>query len=489
MKRARKSSALGTENSNPTQLIQSFSISDLPSRILVGIFLTLPTKSIVFCKSVCKKWNTLISNPHFSKLHFAQAKPQFLLRTRDSTRSSRTLFLVDIEENGTGFNRENESHTPNKPSIILNTKLKIPLRNAEVLLNNNNNDEGPNNKGNRRLKLKPKDHNYNIVNSCKGLLCLSEHSRNDPVAVANPVTGEFVKLPRTCNDLDCKTFVDCGLGFSPKSKKFKVVRIFSGYTAVTERVVRQSYGKTVAEVHTLGTDSWRSVTGAVPYSFKKLAFPTYINGALYAFCINNKESDCIVSFLFDNEQFEPVPLPPQWKWRPKRRNVSMGVLGVDQLCVCDTSDVETTKIWVMKDDGVSKSWTQFFTIYTDWPCGLCQPLNHFKNGALLMFSNCLQELIYSDQKHFRDKYLGIHGLKSRYEAIVHTPSFVSLKDIVVGPRGTVDILNINSRCGKLKLQGETKTHYLVEQHKEMGPLNCSSNEVEVKYWTKHFWSK
>ena len=81
--------------------------------------------------------------------------------------------------------------------------------------------------------MKPKDHKYKIVNSYHGLLCLSEPSRNNPVVVCNPVTGEFINFPESsCNDEDVKNFVDCGLGYSPKSNQYKVIIIFGQNTWV-----------------------------------------------------------------------------------------------------------------------------------------------------------------------------------------------------------------------------------------------------------------
>lgn len=134
MKRKRILPASGTENCNPDDLIQisGCAIIDLPNRILVKIFLNLTTKSIVFCKSVCKRWRSLISNPQFANLHFAQAKPQLLLRNLDSIRVSRTLFLVEPDyADGRGFDlnfcscRYQENHSCNC-HMELNAKLKIP---------------------------------------------------------------------------------------------------------------------------------------------------------------------------------------------------------------------------------------------------------------------------------------------------------------------------------------------------------------------------
>lgn len=120
----------------------------------------------------------------------------------------------------------------------------------------------------------------------------------------------------------------------------------------------------------------------------------------------------------------------------------MGVLRGD-LCFCDGSDL-SIEVWLLKNYGIDRqSWTKLFTINSD--CyGLYQPIHYFKNGALLMYRNYTNGLIYAtNPESFIDKYLRLYGIKSRYEAIVHTPSFVSLKEIVVG--SNVEILNVNSR--------------------------------------------
>ncbi|WCJ18511.1 hypothetical protein M5689_000857 [Euphorbia peplus] len=51
------------------------------------------------------------------------------------------------------------------------------------------------------------------------------------------------------------------------------------------------------------------------------------------------------------------------------------------------------------------------------------------------------------------------GIKSKFEAIPHIPSFVSLKDA----RHDVDVLNVNSRCAELRLHNEAKTVSLVAE--------------------------
>ncbi|XP_062102948.1 F-box protein At3g07870-like [Humulus lupulus] len=500
MKRKRTSIVCDVEKSNLNEeLIQmsGSTIFDLPDQIIVEIFFSLTTKSIVFCKSVCKKWRNLISEPQFAELHFAQAKPQFLFRTLDSIRISRTLYLVEPDDqDGPGFESDLDLCMPSFEEygcryrrMKLNAKLKIPLRNAESVLKNQDDPNTKKKKKKRCLNLKPKDHKFKIVNSCNGLLCLSEPLRNDPVALCNPVTGEFMNLPPgSCDDEDLTEVIDCGFGFSPKSNQYKVLRVFKRiyYVKRPEHHYDTSFNftNTYAVVHTLGTDSWRSVDYAPQTKFK-LGFPTYLDGALYGLYVDHGRPNYIISFNFDDEKFEQLDVPPECE-KTWITDITMGVLR-GNLCVCDRSDL-SVDIWTLQSfSTVRKAWSKLITVHCDWPYGLYQPIHGFNSGALLIFRNDTSELMYSNPDGFEPKCIHLCGLKTRYETIVHIPSFMSLRDIVAG-NSNVEILNVNTRCGSLKLPGETKDLIL------KGPvfedaLDSDSFEIEEDYWTNYWWKK
>src|SRR6266487_4448246 len=68
---------------------------NIPSHITVQILLQLPIKSLFICKCVCKMWKTLISEPHFAKLHFQKTPSSLMIRTNDRRQVSRTLYLLE----------------------------------------------------------------------------------------------------------------------------------------------------------------------------------------------------------------------------------------------------------------------------------------------------------------------------------------------------------------------------------------------------------
>ncbi|PON90680.1 F-box associated domain [Trema orientale] len=409
-------------------------MADLPTPILVEIFLKLSAKSVIMSKSACP-----------------------LIRAVDKSLISRTLYLFDEPEDNAGLDLEDCSCEFGSDrfekcgrchiSLKLNSKLKIPLRNARLALDKQADFDATNPvKGGTRRKrcdrlyLKPRDHRCSIVNSCNGLLCLSDPLSNEPVAICNPITGEFVFLPkpRRCENDD--TFIDCELGFSPKNNQYKVVRIFSRWRLSDPHFGLKLYHSTVAEVHTLGTNSWRRI-GNAPHSKYKLAFPTYRNGFLHWFCVSYKIPSCIISFDLDNEQFQPVP-PPCFLEGGLMSYVSLGVLR-GCLCVCAaTSSFYPFDLWIMQEYGVGESWTNVVSIAS--------------------------------------------GDEMRAYAIAHIPSFALLKDILMGTN--VEVLNINSRCGKLKLPGETKA-VLLEGKQEGDSSDSDSLYRKRELWYDYWWTK
>lgn len=437
------------------------SITDLPSPITFDIMLRVSVKGLLICKCVCKTWRNLILDPKFATLHFARGEAYPLIRTLSPTHVSRTLYLFEDcygIECGSCTCDHSDFLCHSHIKVGINTKLKIPLRDAELLTPN----EGDSNvnldakggvKRKRCVKLRPKDHKFNVVNSCKGLICLSNPLQNDPVAVCNPVTGEYIVLPDSKQpDKSTEIHMDCGLGFSLEANKFKVIRIFN---LTKSEMLRRPiiwnhgvYGRRVAEIHTLGTGSWKRI-GIAPCapSVSNLGFPTYLNGAIHWLC-SDLNSDYIISFNFDNEKFQSFPPPP-----PSddidfdtSRNVSLGVLG-EWLCICN-SEFEYLDIWVMKDYGTQESWSKDYCIDTctdhgRWLRGLYEPMSYLRNGAILLFHRLGNAVVYYDPKIDEFYFLKLRGIKSKFEAIAHTPSFISLKDAVGG--GNLAVLNIKSR--------------------------------------------
>ncbi|KAF7831420.1 F-box protein interaction domain protein [Senna tora] len=210
------------------------SFADLPSPITTNILLRLPMTSVLICKCVCKSWHTIISDPHFAKLHFKNAPTDVMIR-----------------------------------HMKLAAKFKLPLRDAKMVLDKMLEAK---NGGRKRsyIACKPRDDKFAVVNSCKGLLCLCDPMDRDPLVVCNPITGEFIRLPET-RTIMRGTFVS-GFGYHEKTREFKVIRVYDSYAQDPANAKKWLSNGRVAEMLTLGNGTWKSVgVGIVPFD---LRFPT-----------------------------------------------------------------------------------------------------------------------------------------------------------------------------------------------------------------------
>ncbi|CAL0302892.1 unnamed protein product [Lupinus luteus] len=312
---------------------------------------------------------------------------------------------------------------------------------------------------------------FGIVNSCNGLLCVCTSPFNNPIYVCNPITGEYIMLPKPklnpnlfCyymdeeekSELYKSNFVVSGFGFNPKTNQYKVMRMMELETTTETRYV-------TVQVLTLGSTSWETIgsiqswdsigvrlaqiTGPIikDASYKK-SFCVYLNGSVHWLCNSTYNTMFIASFNFENENIVEILPPSQLRYEGKQGvgNMRLGVLN-DCLYLTDVDSYVNFKIWVLKDYNDRKmSWTLDWVIDTVslniWPRGLYQPIKYLENGDLLMFHPSNALVCYSPkQKRFR--YFKIHGIDSDFEMVPHSPCLLPMKDVVRVENPQVQILN------------------------------------------------
>ncbi|CAI9090440.1 OLC1v1025215C1 [Oldenlandia corymbosa var. corymbosa] len=399
------------------------SILDITDSVLIDILLRFPIKSIIMCKCVCKPWHRVISDPNFAKMHFARAEPCPLIRTLGGSGVSRMLYLIEPSEININYAGEKAV------DLRLDTRLKIPLRNIEMLPENDADDyklcsRGSNCNGSfkrRCVKVTAKEQKFHIVNSCNGFLCLSDPLNNNPLVVCNPVTGEYLNLPKT-NEFDesSKDMMTCGFGISNKSNQYTVLRMLTGKRELCCCPItgKEIFSSQMAEVHVLGTSSWRCI-GHAPYSGKKLKFMIYLSGSVYWAC---DESRMIYSFDFDEAKFRAIEPPPYADmWPAGWYKVALGML-VGRLSLCRTSiSSDEVRVWILETNGELTAWKEFKTI-------------HLGGDDSVFF--------YSRLEFGLCKYFRIQLAKAKFAAVTYIPSFICLKDVVQGD--WFEILNVNS---------------------------------------------
>ncbi|XP_059652057.1 F-box protein At3g07870-like [Cornus florida] len=381
----------------------NFCILELPVHIICDILSRLPLKTIICCKCVCKLFLKLLTDPYFAKVHLTNSSTAALI-IRESFSISFYIYMLNLDETtSTACSTDDPLHRFH-PSHALNKKnAELRFRNGEATL----------------------------VGSCNGLLCLySNSSKESSYYICNPILGEYMVVPsRIPSTPFCNYLNHSGFGFCPRTNQYKVIRFLRSTD------FEQNLSKTVAEIHTLGTDSWRSIKDA-PCPKAKGSFDSLLNGALHWIADSRTTSDLICSFDLETEQFRPVPPPAHFDtaYTSKISWINVGALG-GWLCICYVFSDAQFEVWVMKDYGVKESWIKEFVIDTKFYCGLRvedlhQPIKFLNNGELWLICGSKSLVIYSPEKGtFRDfKTLEL----PKAEVIAHIPSFISLKDTVIG---------------------------------------------------------
>ncbi|KAM0956031.1 hypothetical protein ACFX2A_024857 [Malus domestica] len=285
--------------------------------IIIEILSRLPVRSLLQFRCVCKSWRALISNPHFVTKHLSHAVLTCMNNTRTFTlfiSSTRIHSIVHIALN----DQQSDSHVR-----VTVKELDFPVMIPDIVLTR-------------------------IVGSCNGLICLEVNCNK--IIIWNPCTGQSKVLPKPLYSGS----LFYGFGYDSTTDDYKVIRGSSKTTLGSKEVTIQ--------VFSLKSDSWRSADDDHGNYIHLEGKGCFLNGALHWVEVSMVASR-ILSFDLAEEKFkEKLPLP----YLGNKNCVFVGV-GVSKNCLFVYSyPLEMDlRIWVMKEYGVAKSWTEVVKISLD----------------------------------------------------------------------------------------------------------------------------
>ncbi|KAI9109344.1 hypothetical protein K1719_019688 [Acacia pycnantha] len=341
----------------------------LPQEILLEILYRLPGKSLVKFTSVCKAWNSLITDQTFIHDH--------LNRRIQASIGNNSLFFHFYYPEVRGQRRHLLKHheTEYFYSLYSVNKQTNHLFLERVQFSN----------------LFQQIRWTQFVSTCNGLVCLADcYSPSDyeTIVIWKP---KYLVLPEqimTFRDRERLEYSLClGFGFDSRNNDYKLIRLMNHWrTQHTPHV----------EVYSLVSCSWRSITVRVPqfrlgdYNGLRTSF---VNGAVHWVAGRRRrggsDDTFILSFDVTEETFRELTLPQQSgesKWIHSRLLV---VEGGHSLAIVNRRYVNQHQqlvynIWVMKEYGIAESWTELFEFDHSYYGGISDILALTRSGKVVM---------------------------------------------------------------------------------------------------------
>ncbi|KAL2320162.1 hypothetical protein Fmac_029131 [Flemingia macrophylla] len=319
----------------------------LPEDLIVEILSWIP----IF-RCVSKSWNSLIFTPKFIKLHF-QRSPKY---THIFMNFSFPFIKYDFKPSNFASIWSLRDLFESPSSAIRHGRRLVGIRDGSY----------------------PDCANVKII--CKGLVCLlyydcvyDDLKEHYYFRFWNPATKLISgESPRffLCRSNYRSTDVQFGFGFDDLSDTFKVVTMAVDIKS-QQREVR---------VHCLGDMDWRKVL--IPCDHRILSFEgKFVGGTInwlacptVVFGSNTTQIDPVVTvhqlviFSFDlkNETYKYIPMSIPIDSKPPMSlliDSSPPEVGILNHCLCLYYDrMETFVVWLMREFGDDKSWTQLLNI-------------------------------------------------------------------------------------------------------------------------------
>lgn len=362
----------------------------IPQELLHEILIKLPVESLVRFTIVCKSWYSIITDPQFVNLQCNYAnlnenKKPLLVRFYDR---------VVKEENYT-IRCDDETFSEEF------TRVEFPFKSPLGY--------------------------FRIVGICNGLVCLSDDLFGDTerVILWNPAVRKSVDIEMPVRPKYPHMFV-LGFGNCPVTNDHKVVRVVYLKDSSLNFTVPPE-----VQVYSLSTGSWRDVNAGAPLSYmvEYTWSQVFVSGCVHWLAYRKQgesgSRNLLVSFHMGDEVFGEVMLPDSLA-NDIVYDMSVSICRDSLAALKYNKEIgqESCVVWVMREYGVSESWTKLYTIRVLET--LTRTIGFRKDGEVVL-SLCNNELVSYDPVAGQIKGLGITGNIRSFFVGNYVESLVLLK--------------------------------------------------------------
>lgn len=382
-------------------------MATIPMDIVNDIFLRLPAKTLVRCRTLSKPCYHLINDPDFIESHLhrvLQSGDHLMILLRGALR----LYTVDLD------------------SLDSVSDVEHPMKRG-----------GP----------------TEVFGSSNGLIGLS-NSPTD-LAVFNPSTRQIHRLPPSSIDLpdgsSTRGYVFYGFGYDSVSDDYKVVRMVQ-FKIDSDDELGCSFPYEV-KVFSLKKNSWKRVESVSTSSIRLLFYFYYhllyrrgygvLAGNSLHWVLPRRPGliafNLIVRFDLALEEFGIVRFPETVA--NGNVDIQMDISVLDGcLCLMCNYDQEYVDVWMMKEYNVRSSWIKVFTVQKPKSVksfAYMRPLVYSKDKDKVLLELNNTKLVWFDVESKKMSTLRIKDCPSSYSAEVVVSS------LVLGCKG--DLNNIKYR--------------------------------------------
>ncbi|XP_026452426.1 F-box protein CPR1-like [Papaver somniferum] len=260
-----------------------------------------------------------------------------------------------------------------------------------------------------------------LTDSCDGLIGSSTCDPNGytlgMICLWNLSTREYKNIPRPASDISHTNFSRYGVCYDRKIDDYKLFRIVADTRfSITSEVW----------VSRLGTNSWNSI-GNIPYHIHRIKISMKpLNGIIH-WIVEERTKDI-------EERIKEIQMPSCYlnnEWYSSNE-MEVGVLGEDLfLYINGTSGKGNLDLWVMKDYGLTYSWTKIFSVSKDVTSfHSLRPLHYLnKHREILLHGVRLEgkdDLVSYDPRSIRLVNLDITCMPKHFNATAFDESLVLL---------------------------------------------------------------